>query len=140
MSRGSVPDDAHLKLVARDREVIAHAIREHRVTSRRIAGVTVRWWIALSITLLAACGSGKRPDTYARGTDVLGQCCEHLQGPARDQCLANVVRTDDQGIATTPANQATYACIVDHFVCDPASGHPTQPSAQAQLECIQDLR
>lgn len=139
LSRHPGPD-AHLKLVARDREVIATAIRERRVTNRRGTGITYRWWIALSIALVAACGGGKRPDTYARGADVQGQCCEHLQGGARDQCLSGVVRVDDRGVASTPANQATYACVVDHFVCDPASGHPTQPSAQAQLECIQDLQ
>jgi hypothetical protein len=130
-----------LKLIARDRDVIATAIRERRVTKRRVTVVTpLRWWIALSIAVVAACGGGKRPDTYARATDVQGQCCEHLQGGTRDKCLSGVVRTDDQGIASTPVNQATYACVVDHFTCDPASGHPTQPSAQAQLECIQDLQ
>jgi hypothetical protein len=104
--------------------------------------VTVRrgWLVAsLAAVLLAGCGGGTRGDTYARGTDVQGQCCEHLQGGARDQCLGGVVRVADQGVAKTQANQSTYACVVDHFVCDPATGHPTQPSAQAQLECIQDL-
>ena len=144
MPRGPVRDDAHLKLIARDRDVIAKAIRERRVTKRRVTVVTpLRWWIALSFALVAACGGGKHPDPYARATDVQGQCCEHLQGGTggtRDKCLSGLVRTDDQSIASAPMNQATYACVVDHFVCDPASGHPTQPSAQAQLECIQDLQ
>jgi hypothetical protein len=50
------------------------------------------------------------------------------------------VRVEDQTVARTSTNQATYACVVDHFVCDPSSGRPTQKSAQEQLECIQDLQ
>ncbi len=92
------------------------------------------------VLAVAACGGGKRPDTYARASDVQGQCCEHLTGSGRDQCLTGIVRIDDQAVAKTSANQATYTCVVDHFVCNPETGHPTQPSAQAQLECIQDLQ
>ncbi|MEO8705645.1 MAG: hypothetical protein ABI867_36780 [Kofleriaceae bacterium] len=91
--------------------------------------------------LAAACGGGgQRSDTYARATDVQGDCCQHLSGAARDSCLSGVVRIDDRGVASSTPNQATYACVVDHFVCDPGTGKPTQPSAQAQLECIQDLQ
>ena len=95
-------------------------------------------WAALLV--VAACGgNGSDRDTYARGTDVQGQCCENLAGDARTSCLQQVVRVDDAEVAKSSINQQTYRCIVDHFVCDPASGKPTQPSAQAQLECIQDL-
>ena len=92
-----------------------------------------------TLVLVAACGGGKHADTYARATDVQGDCCQHLAGAARDSCLSQVVRVDDPGVAKTSVNQATYACVVDHFQCDAATGHPTQTSAQAQLECIQDL-
>ena len=134
-------DDSHLTLVRRDREVLATAIREHRDTNRPLTVVpTRRWWIAITLAL-AACGGGggKQADTYARANDAQQQCCEQLSGGPRDQCLSQVVRVDEPGVATTDANQATYGCVVRHFVCDPATGHPTAPSAQAQLECIQDL-
>lgn len=89
---------------------------------------------------ISACGGGGRSgDTYTRATDVQGACCEHLSGDARTSCLAQVVRVDDAEVARTPVNQQTYACVVDHFACDAATGKPTQASAQAQLECIQDL-
>ena len=91
-------------------------------------------------TLLLGCGGGKPADTYARGTQVQEQCCEHLAGAGRDSCLQQVVRVDDKAVAASPLNQQTFACVVDHFACDPASGHATQASAQAQLECIQDLQ
>jgi hypothetical protein len=121
-------------------------IRERQVTNSRTTLVTraSRWLVAsVVISVMAACGGGggggKKPDTYARANDVQGQCCQHLQAGARDQCLQGIVRIDDTAVASTSTNQATYACVVDHFQCNPETGHPTQQSAQAQLECIQDL-
>ncbi|MBA3818170.1 MAG: hypothetical protein H0X17_04715 [Deltaproteobacteria bacterium] len=108
---------------------------------------TRRWWVALTLALTfaltfasgaAGCGGGKRRDTYARATDVQGACCEHLSGPARDQCLGEIVRVEDPQAAKTSTGQATYACVVEHFVCNPETGRPTQPSAQAQYDCIED--
>jgi hypothetical protein len=96
----------------------------------------------LALSLLAiGCGGGssKPHDTYARGTEVQEQCCEHLQGPRRDACLQQIVRVGDPDVAQTGINQAQYACVVEHFVCDPAQGHATQESAQAQMDCIQAL-
>jgi hypothetical protein len=114
--------------------------RDSRFTNSRN---TVMSWlrIATAFFALAACGSGsKQTDTYARATDVQGKCCENLAGAGRDSCLKSVVRIEDAAVASTSVNQQTYACVVDHFVCDPGTGKPTQPSAQAQLECIQDLQ
>ena len=93
---------------------------------------------------LAACGGGgggkaSSGDTYTKATDVQGACCENLKGDGRTQCLQQVVRVDDEAVAKNLINQQTYACVVDHFTCDPASGRPTQESAQAQLECLQEL-
>ena len=96
----------------------------------------------VAISLLAVgCGGGKneRRDTYARATAVQEQCCEHLKGQARDTCLQKIVRVGDPEVAKTSVNQQQYACIVDHFVCDPAQGHATQASAQSQMDCLQDL-
>ncbi len=120
------------------------AIRERQVTNCNTTLVTraSRWLVAsVVISVMAACGGGgKKADTYARAGDVQGQCCQHLQGGARDQCLQGIVRIEDQAVASTSTNQATYACVVDHFQCNPETGHPTQQSAQSQLECIQDLQ
>lgn len=109
-------------------------IRERGVTAARVT----LWIFAFT---LAACGggSGKR-DTYAKGTEVQQACCEHLSAGARDQCLQGIVRVDDKEVAKTSVNQQTYDCVVSHFTCDPTTGRPTRDSAQAQLECIQDLQ
>lgn len=96
--------------------------------------------VALAL-LGGACGGGgaKGGDTYARGTQVQEACCENLSGPARDECLQKIVRVGDPEVASTSVNQQQYACIVDHFVCDPQTGHATQASAQAQMDCLQAL-
>ena len=109
--------------------------------TRRRHTVVFRLRHLLLAASLAACGGGSssKGDTYTRATDVQGKCCEHLAGEGRTQCLQQVVRIDDAGVAKSSINQQTYACVVDHFTCDPESGKPTQESAQAQLECIQEL-
>lgn len=102
-----------------------------------------KWLATVALILLAsACGGGggKSKDTYAKGTQVQEQCCENLNGPARDECLKKIVRVDDPEVAKAPANQQQYACVVDNFVCDPQQGHATQASAQAQMDCIQELQ
>ena len=137
MTKSSVRGDAHLHAVLHGRQVLAASIREQRATphGNTVARV-LRIWIAIT---LAACGGGHRGDTYARATQEQEQCCEHLSGATRDECLQKLVRVSDPEIARAPANQDHYACVSEHFVCDPMSGHATQQSAQAQLDCIQDL-
>jgi len=110
-------------------------VRERRVTPRTTTLCT------LLLAFAAACGGGGgHGDTYAKGTQVQESCCEHLAGGGRDACLKQIVRIDDKTVAGSQVNQATFACVVDHFTCDAASGHATKESAQAQLECIQDLQ
>jgi hypothetical protein len=91
------------------------------------------------IFTIAACGGGPHGDTYARATDAERDCCEHLTATTRDACLSDIVRVDDAKVREHPANQSTYRCVTDNFSCDASTGHATQASAQAQLECIQDL-
>lgn len=114
-------------------------IRERPVTDRRHTVVTR----LLLLASLAACGGGggggASKNTYTRATDLQGRCCENLNGDPRTQCLQQVIRVDDTGAASSAANQQTFACVVEHFTCDPATGRPTQASAQEQLECIQQL-
>lgn len=134
--------NAYLHALRDGEGVIATADRERRTTIVRPTVVApLRWSVALTAAILiAGCGGGKRSDTYARGTQVQEQCCENLSGADRDTCLAEVVRVDDPAAAKTATNQQTYACIVDHFVCDPQTGRETQASAQAQHDCTDDLR
>lgn len=95
------------------------------------------------MVVLAACGtSASTPssDTYAKGNHAIESCCEHLQGPGRDRCLAEVPHVEDHGASQTATNQQTYACVVDHFTCDPVTGRATPASAQQQYDCIADLQ
>jgi hypothetical protein len=110
-----------------------------------VASVT-RWWVLVFglVFTAAACGGGgerkARGDTYAKAASAQQQCCESLAGAPRDQCLASLVTVTDPAVAGTSTNQDTYACVTEHFVCDPSTGHATQQSAQSQLDCIQDLQ
>lgn len=103
---------------------------------RRVTPVLTTLCLAV---LVSACGGSKKPDnTYAKATSAQQDCCEHA-GANRDSCLQQIVRVEDFAQQSS-ANQATYACVVDHFTCDASTGHATQPSAQAQIDCIQDLQ
>ena len=94
--------------------------------------------LAAALALVAACGgSSKRVDHYAVATDRQEQCCE--QASDRDDCLRAIVRAPDDDVAHAPANQQTFACVQEHFECDLSTGRATPASAQAQLDCIQDL-
>lgn len=114
------------------------ADRERPSTTR--ATTLARLGLA-GLALVAACGGGggARVDRYARATNLQEKCCEHLAGDARTACLQDIVRAPSADVASAPANQATYACVQEHFVCDPATGHATAESAQSQLDCIQEL-
>ena len=136
---------ADFDTLARGKHVLARAIREQSDTpgsvtvARRLRVFSLALLVALAT---AACGGGgghKNDNTYARATDVQQSCCEHLSGPGRDQCLQKIVRVEDFA-QKAPANQSTYACVAEHFTCDTATGHATQQSAQAQIDCIQELQ
>ena len=138
------PADAHLEPDPAKRSALTRSLRERpATTTRNTVSRPARWWVVLAFAVTfaaAACGGGggKKTDTYAKGTEAQAQCCEHLTGGARDSCLSEIVRVEDPAAASTSTNQATYACVVEHFVCDPNTGKPTQASAQAQYDCIED--
>lgn len=97
-----------------------------------------RWIGTVLIAALGACGGRSHGDTVQRATAVQEQCCEHLSGPGRDQCLRAIPRIDPTA-APLPHAQASYACVTDNFVCEPSTGHATRPSVQAQFDCIDAL-
>jgi len=107
--------------------------REQIVTAERAVVFTMVTSLALG------CGGAPRGDMYARATDTQQSCCEHVTGSSRDACLQAIVRVDDPKVRDHDMNQATYRCVADNFSCDATTGHATLASAQAQLECIQDL-
>jgi hypothetical protein len=111
---------------------------EHRLTVPRATVASARLALIAAAALAAAACGGGRGDTYAKAIDRQGACCEQLTA-GRDACLAEIVRVDDPAAARAPANQDSYACVADHFVCDPATGRATAESNQRQLDCITDL-
>lgn len=131
---------AHLEPVPSIAEPIAPRRRELAATLPRdtVTAALRRSLAIAALIVVGACGGAKQSDTHARATDLQGACCEHLQGGGRDTCLAQIPRVDDPQIAHHTTSQRTFGCVAEHFVCNPATGRPTQASAQAQLECIQD--
>lgn len=102
-----------------------------------ITTTLTRLCLAAAAALAAACGGGHRTDHYAAATSRQEACCE--KAADRDDCLRGIVRAPDPDVARAPANQATFACVQEHFECDAATGRATAASAQAQLDCIQEL-
>ncbi|HEY4177818.1 MAG TPA: hypothetical protein VGM90_13320 [Kofleriaceae bacterium] len=97
--------------------------------------------LAALASSLGACGHDTaKKDTYAKSTEVQEGCCEHLAGDARAQCLQGIIRVGDADVAKSSVNQEQYACVADHFTCDPTAGHATKASAQAQMDCLQALK
>jgi hypothetical protein len=131
---------ADFDTLARGKHVLARSLREQTNTPGKVTVArALRIFTVALVVALAACGGGSHRDTYAKATDAQQTCCEHLAGPGRDQCLHGIVRVEDFA-QKAPQNQSTYACVVEHFTCDPQTGHATQQSAQAQIDCIQDLQ
>lgn len=142
MVSSTTRSNAYLRALPSGEDATAGAGRETRTTPAEPAVVPAsRWWIALTAIALvvAACGGSRGTDTYARGTQVQETCCENLQGQDRDRCLGEVIRIGDPAAAKTATNQQTFACVVEHFVCDPKTGRETQASAQEQHDCTDDL-
>ncbi|HPH70733.1 MAG TPA: hypothetical protein PLF40_33505 [Kofleriaceae bacterium] len=115
------------------------AHREQTATVRNTTGLRAAT-VALGVVLGALGCGGRHGDTYAKATNAQEACCENLTGDARAACLQKIVRVDDPKVAASKVNQDTYGCVVEHFTCDAATGVATKASAQAQLECIQDLQ
>jgi hypothetical protein len=114
--------------------------RERVSTNRHTTARRMRHaWIVGLAAALAACGGQRRSDSYQKATTQQESCCEHLHGDARRDCLSTIVRVDDPAVAGTDANQDTFRCVERNFVCDPATGHATQESAQEQYDCIAGL-
>ncbi len=117
---------------------LAAVNRERIVTVGSTTGLRAAT-LLLALAAVLGCG-GRHGDTYAKGTNAQESCCENLAGEARAACLQKIVRVEDPKVAASRVNQDTYACVVEHFVCDAATGAATKDSAQSQLECIQDLQ
>jgi hypothetical protein len=94
------------------------------------------------MTFAAACGGKTKsdPNVYAKAIDTQEACCRQLaDASAQEACISRIVRVDDQEVQTSDLNRATYACFVDHFVCDPMTGAVSKEASQKQYDCIDAL-
>jgi hypothetical protein len=99
------------------------------------ASVSLR---ALSLAVLTALGCATAATNHYKPAVVAQeQCCDRLADPnARNTCRGEIPRTQDESSAI---NQETFQCVERHFDCDAATGRATRASAQAQLDCLNDL-
>ena len=83
---------------------------------------------------------GAAQKAYSSATATQEQCCDRLADPsAATACRDTIPRVDNPAAETSDVNQETFGCVERYFECDASTGRATQPSAQAQLDCITDL-
>lgn len=97
--------------------------------------------LALAVMMtLSAAGCGATARSYSEAVDEQARCCGELDdAAAREECRAAIRRVDSEAAASSEVNRQTFQCVERYFVCDPATGRATRESAQAQLDCIDDL-
>lgn len=104
---------------------------------------TVRATALVAVAVLGlgalACG-GAAANYYTSAIEKQESCCDRLADAAeREACRAQIRRVDNEAAANTDVNQETFRCVDRYFDCDPATGRATRDSAQAQLDCLNDL-
>ena len=103
---------------------------------RSVIGGVVIWACALAAI---GCG-GAAQNAYRAAMAKQEQCCDRLaDSSAATACRDAIPRVDSPAAETSDVNQETFGCVERHFECDASTGRATQPSAQAQLDCITDL-
>ena len=105
-----------------------------RVESRRGSSA-----LLLGAALLAAGACATAPiNHYRQALSSEELCCNNLRDPgARNACLADIPHVP--GDEMSPLNQETFGCTERNFRCDPGTGRASRESAQAQLDCLNDL-
>ena len=105
--------------------------RERRYTS---------WLVTVFLLQLVACGGSSKASHYERAMNKQETCCKGLQDDKeRATCMDSIVRINDESVEDSQVNEASFRCVEKDFVCDTATGHATQASSQAALDCISDL-
>jgi hypothetical protein len=106
---------------------------------RRLVRSAVGVTVLLGVLAGAACGAASQ-NYYQTSIAKQEDCCDGLGDPAAvSACRQGIPRVDNPAAETSSVNQDTFQCVDRYFTCDAATGHATQPSAQAQLDCITDL-
>jgi hypothetical protein len=96
--------------------------------------------VSVFLLQLAACGGSAKSSHYERALSKQESCCQGLQDDKdRANCMENIVRIHDESVEDSQVNEASFRCVEKDFVCDRATGHATQESSQAALDCISDL-
>jgi len=105
-----------------------------RFVSRSVASM----WVLVAAFAAGACATTAE-NNYRKAASLQQTCCNNLTAnqAARNACLADIPRVQGEEMSTL--NQETFACVVKNFRCDTAAGKATRDSAQAQLDCLNDL-
>jgi hypothetical protein len=94
----------------------------------------------LLLASMFACG-GSDTNHYRTARSIEEKCCDKVStADGRQQCRDEIPVLADSSLEQNRLNQETFECVAEYFVCDPATGRATQPSAQAQLDCLNDLQ
>jgi len=105
--------------------------------SARLAGLFL---VAALAASALGCGAAATTNYYATAISKQEQCCDGLaDAAAKAECRAQIRRVDSEAAANTDVNQRTFECVDSYFQCDSATGRATRESAQAQLDCLNDL-
>ena len=105
--------------------------------SARMAGLLL---VAALAASALGCGAAATTNYYATAITKQEQCCDGLaDAAAKEECRAQIRRVESEQAANLDVNQETYECVDRNFQCDSATGRATRESAQAQLDCINDL-
>ncbi len=108
------------------------SLRERRCTHALFA--------VMLVPLLACGGSKPRAHSYDKAIGKQEACCSGLQDVhARQHCEEGIVKIDEDSSKSSEVNEATFRCVENNFVCDPATGKATAEANQATYDCLSDL-
>jgi len=105
-----------------------------------LARVHVRIAAAMLVLTAIGCGAATSRSRYASAVSEQEECCDGLaDAAARAECREAIRRVDSEAAADADVNRQTFECVDRYFECDAATGRATRESAQAQLDCLDDL-
>jgi hypothetical protein len=96
--------------------------------------------VAVALLPLFACGGPAKGKSYEKALSKQEKCCQALaDAQARSTCQDSIIRIDDPEAKDTAVNEATFACVEEHFACDSSTGRATKEASQKAYDCIAAL-
>jgi hypothetical protein len=115
----------------------SHHVSRRKHMNRWTRLITVSTLITAAA--LVACGGAQR-NHYRASLGKQESCCKQLPDDGSSAaCMNEIPKVDDPAAETAQTNQETFACVERYFMCDVNTGRATKESAQAQLDCLNEL-